>query len=230
MGGVLAGGDVAVGRHRDGDGLLDRADDVPVGLAGVHLHAGAPVHRQGRRAGLLGHAGEGHGVDAAPVPALAELHRHRHADALAHRLDDARGALHIAHQGRAVPGLDDLAHGAAHVDIHDLRAGERQRQGRGLGHDLRLMAEDLHRGGMLPLRQVAESFGLFVPVAQGAGGDHLRGGQGGALLPAEGAEGEIRHPRHGGQQHPPGQFYVSDCVHAVIRSPRRKESAGGIIC
>ena len=217
MGRVLAGEHVAVCDDGDVRRGLDLPDDVPVGLPGVHLHPGAAVDRQGVRPGLLQGFGKVHGVHAAAVPALAEFHRHGDGDRRLYGLHDPACQLRVAHQGRAVAGFDDLPHGAAHIDVQHVRPRELQRQSRRLRHDLRLVAEDLHGAGMLVLRQVQQRPGLFVLIDQSLGRDHLRGGQGRPLRPAEGAKGKVRHPGHGGQGHPALQLYVSDMDPLIVQ-------------
>ena len=149
---VRAGKDVAVCDDGDRYGAFDVADDVPVGTAGVHLHARASVHGDGGRANLLAHLRKGHGVDIAAVPAFAEFHGHGCVNSLDDRLNDAPGELRVAHECRAVAAADDLPDRAAHVDVENVRAGVFQRHGCGLGHDLRLVAEDLCGGRMLVRR------------------------------------------------------------------------------
>ena len=67
---VRAGKNVAVGDDGDRHGAFDVADDVPVGTAGVHLHARVPVHGDGCCTRLLAHLREGHGVDVSPSQPL----------------------------------------------------------------------------------------------------------------------------------------------------------------
>ena len=216
VGRVLPGEDIAVCGDGDLHRLLHFPDDVPVGPAGVHLHPGAAVDADGVRPGAFQSAGKVHGVDAAPVPALAEFHRHGHGNSFLHRLHDPSRQGRVLHEGGAVPGLHDLAHGTAHVDIQNVRAGELQCQLCPLGHDLRLVAEDLHGPGAFLRQAVEQGFGLLVPVHQGLGGDHLRGAQRRPFPAAEGAEGKVRHPRHGGQHRPSLQFDVSDFRHRSV--------------
>ena len=199
-------------------GLFDLTNDVPVGLAGVHLHPRAPVDGDGGGPRLLADLGKRHRVHAAAVPALAEFHRHRLIHSGADGLNDAPGQLRVPHKGRAVAGFDDLSHGAAHVDIQNIRPGSFQGHTGGLGHDLRLVAEDLYGAGVLVLGDIQQGFGLFIVVDQGLGADHLRGGEGRALLTADLPEGEIRHPGHGAQRQPPLEFHIADLYH-VMSSP-----------
>ena len=86
--------------------------------------------------------------------------------------------------------------------------------GRALLHTYRVAAENLGGGGVLPLPQLEQGNRLFILVAQGLGADHLSTGQARPLLPADGAEGHVGDPGHGGQSQ--GRFNVdsSDGYHA----------------
>ena len=90
---VLGRKDVPIGRNRDGDRLLDRADNIPVGCAAILLAARAAVDGYHIGSGLLAQAGKLHAVDALRVPAHAELDRDRHGHGLLDRRDDARGQV-----------------------------------------------------------------------------------------------------------------------------------------
>ena len=215
---VCAGKNVAVGDDGDRHGALDVADDVPVGAAGIHLHARAPVHGDGGRARLLAHLRKGHGVDVSAVPALAEFHGHGHIDGLDDRLDDSPGELGIAHERRTVAAADDLAHRAAHIDIQNVRTGVCQRHGRGLGHDLRLVAEDLHGGGVLVRRRPEQLLRFFIVIDQRLGAHHFRAGEGGALRAAQRAKRRIGHARHGRERERAADLDVSDLHHAISSS------------
>ena len=52
---------------------------------------------------------------------------------------------------------------------------------------------------MLAIPQLEQGDGLLILITQGLGADHLCTGQGGALLPADGAEGHISDPGHRAQ-------------------------------
>ena len=71
-------------------------------------------------------------------------------------LDYPPRKLRRLHQRRAVSGFDDLPDRAAHIYIEDIRAGISQRHTRGLGHYLRLVAEDLHGAGVFLRRDIQE--------------------------------------------------------------------------
>ena len=215
---VRAGKDVAVCDDGDRHGALDVADDVPVGTAGVHLHARASVHGDGGRARLLTHLRKGHGVDVAAVPAFAEFHGHGCIDGFDDRLNDAPGELWVAHERRAVAAADDLADRTAHVDVQNVRAGVFQRHGRGLGHDLRLVTEDLCGGRMLIRRRPEQLLRLFVMIDQRLGTHHFRAGEGGTLRAAQRAKRRIGHARHGREHERSANVHVSDLHHAISSS------------
>ena len=179
--------------------LLHRPDIVPVGGSGVHLVPGAAVDGHGGRTGLLHGLCKLHAVDGALVPAQAELHRHRALCPPDHRFGHPHRLGRVTHQAGAVPGVCHFGHGAAHIDVDDVRPGNFGGDGRPLLHAHGVAAEDLGGGGVLPLPQLQQGHGLFVLKAQGLGADHLRAGQPRPLLPADSPEGRIRHPRHGGQ-------------------------------
>src|ERR1700675_136500 len=56
--GVFGSIDVAIANYGDANGLLDGEDDVPVGVAGVALHARARVDRDSFHADGLGEFGD----------------------------------------------------------------------------------------------------------------------------------------------------------------------------
>ena len=197
--GVLRRKYIAVGDDGDAHRLLYLPDGRPVRLTGVHLGAGAAVHRDGADPRLLQHLRQLHGVDAALVPAPAHLDRHRYGTGLHHRLGDAGGLLRLLHQGGAVAVGHHLAHGAAHVDVDDRRAGHLRRDGGGLGHAPDIAAEDLGGGGALVARQLQKAAALFVLIAQGLGADQLGAAHVGAQLPADLTKRQIRDAGHGGQ-------------------------------
>ena len=153
---VRAGEYISVRGDGDTDGALHVADDVPVGASCVHLRAGTAVNHDGRRSCLLADLRKLNCVDAAVIPALAEFDR----DGLIHRghdgLDYPPRKLRRLHQRRAVSGFDDLPDRAPHIYIEDIRAGIPQRHARGLGHYLRLVAEDLHGAGVFLRRDIQE--------------------------------------------------------------------------
>src|SRR3546814_5564396 len=77
----------------------------------------------------------------------SDLERYRNVDGFHNCFDDIRGELHVAHQRRARPAVDDLAHRAAHVDVDDRGALVGGELGR-LAHFVRGAADELHRHGL----------------------------------------------------------------------------------
>ena len=105
--------------------------------------------------------------------------------------------VRVPHQARAVPGVGHLGHGAAHVDVDEVRPGHLVGDGGRLLHAHQVAAEDLGGGGVLPLPQLEQGNGLFILKAQGLGTDHFGTGQPCPLLPADGAERQVCHPAMG---------------------------------
>ena len=130
----------------------------------------------GGDAGLLQDLRKLHAVAAAHVPAPAELGGHRYVDRLHHCLHDPGGGLRLAHQGGAIAVIDDLPHGAAHVDVQHVGTGALNGDLGRFRHADGVVAEDLHRRRMLPGELLQQGEGLFVLVAQSLGGDQLRAG------------------------------------------------------
>ena len=168
--------------------------------------------------GTFADAGKFDGVDIAVVKALAEFDRDGTAGGFDDRFDDAAGKLGIAHERGAIAAFDNFADRTAHVDINDIGAGKLARHRRGLGHDLRLVAEDLDGGGMLVGRHIEKRFRLFVAVTQGLGADHLGDGVGRAFFTAELTKGKVRHARHRGESKGAPDHNSADVYH-VRSSP-----------
>ena len=147
-------------------------------------------------------------VDAALVPAQAALDGDRHVHRLSHRFHDLSRQLRSTHQAAAVAGIGHLGHGAAHVNVQKVTAGNFQSQHRRLGHDLRVVAEYLRAADAA--RIFSQELGAFlVLIHQRPGGYHLRHGHIRSQLRADGSESPIRNPRHGGEEQGVIQFYVS---------------------
>ena len=176
------------------------------------------MHGDSGCARLLAHLRKGHGVDVPTVPAFAEFHGHGHIHGLDDRLDDAPGELGIAHECRTVAAADDLAHRAAHVDVQNVRAGVCQRHGRGLGHDLRLMAEDLHGGRVLVRRRPEQLLRLFIVIDQRLGAHHFRAGEGSTLCAAQRAKWRVGHARHGRERERAADLDITDLHHVISSS------------
>ena len=210
-GGVLAGEHVPVGDDGDGEGLLDLPNVVPIGGAGVHLHLGPAVEGDGGHPHGFQHLGQVQADDVPLVPAQAHLHGDGGAPGPAdHRLGHPAGLVQVPQQAGAVPVVGHFGHGAAHVDVDDVRVGHLPDDGSPLLHAGQVAAEDLHPAGVLLRAQLHEGEGLFILIAQGFGADHLGDGVGRPQLPADGAEGQVGDPRHGGQHQGRGDMDRTD--------------------
>ncbi len=62
---------------------------------------------------------------------------------------------------------------------------------------------------------------IFVVIKNGLGADHLHADQPGSHPAAQQAEGQVRHPCHGGQYHVIVQRHIADCKlsHRLILCP-----------
>ena len=209
---VRAAAHVAVAEHRHRHALLHLPDDAPVRMPGVLLHAGAPVHRDGRRARLLTDLRHLHGVDVLRIPARANLHRHRNVHCVHHGPHDAADLLRVAHQRAALAVSGDLRCGTAEVEVEKIEAcGDKLL--RRVRHDLRIAAKQLKRGDSLP-RQPGQQLPGVAVLAAGVDpalrGEHLAHAPGRALLMAQQAHGRVAHPRHWRERRARRQLQFSD--------------------
>ena len=205
---------VAVRKNGNVHSALYVADNVPVGNAGIHLHSGASVNGNSGRACLLTHFRKFNGVCAALIPALAELDGDRNTCAADNRLNNFLSLVYILHKGAAVAAGDDLADGAAHVDVNNISAGDFLGYPRSLFHDLGVVSEDLSGAGMLVFRNLKKAFGFLVVIYESLCTYHFRAGIGSAVLPAYLPEGKVRYPRHRGEGEFSVYFNVSDFDHS----------------
>ena len=198
--GVLRGEDVSVARHRDVERVLDPADDAPVGLAAVILLPRAPVHGDHRSARFLHAQGERHRVHRMGfVETDAHLDGDRFAGRFHRRLHQFLCQRRALQQRRTFAVLDDLRHGAAHVEVDaDVRAVfqlfRRELQHQWFGTE----QLDAHR--TFALMDAQQVFRVGVAVIQPLRGDHLREGHRSALFEADAPERAVRHPRQGRQR------------------------------
>ena len=94
-----------------------------------------------------------------------------------------------------------------------------------LCHADRVTAEDLGGGGVFSLPQLEQRNGLFILKAQGLGADHLGTGQPRPLLPADGTERQVCHPRHRGQRQRDMDLDSSDFNHGDLLEIKHTEWA-----
>ena len=152
--------------HRDGERGDELGGEVVVGHALV-LHGGrARVEADARDAGLLDEPPRH--VDALGLAALAagaQLDRDREAGALARGDRDRHGRVGVAEHRGARAGLADLGHGAAHVEVDDVRAGARDGRRR-RAHDRRGRGR---RAGRRPARPRARAGGSAAARCRSSG-------------------------------------------------------------
>lgn len=76
---------------------------------------------------------------------------------------------------------------------------------------------------MLPLSQLEQGDRLFILIAQSLGADHLGAGQSRPLLPADGTERQVCHPRHRGQRQRDMDLDSSDFNHGDLLEIKHTE-------
>ena len=97
--------------HHGGDaGQVDRAAEA--------LLARAAMHKNGGHARLFQHARQVRRRQILLIPTQPHFRRHGNFHRLDHAAHQARRWLQFRHHGRAAAHAADLAHRAAHVDIH----------------------------------------------------------------------------------------------------------------
>ncbi len=170
-------------------------------LAGVHLLRRAGVERERGRA-RVDELRADLQAGARPVrKAAAHLHRDRKRDRIRDRLDDRARAGRLLQAVRTGAGLRHLAHGAAEVDVDDVRARVLDHP-RSLGHDAGLRAEDLHRERMLVGGDAQVPERALVLVGEAGAADHLRADEPGAETTTLAAKRLHAHACHGRQNEP----------------------------
>ena len=163
--------------------------------ASVHLLAGAAVHGDGGDARLLGGFGDGEDVFAAFAIAEAGFQGNRHAGRRHHGAQDVAHQFLVLQQGTARQHIAHLLHGAAHVDVDDLRALFHVVTRR-LGHFLRVAARNLHRAYARFTGKIAAVQAFFRLPQRGVAVEHLADRIARAKLPRQRAEGLVGNPRH----------------------------------
>ena len=179
--------------------VLHLADQRPVGFAAVHLGPCAAVYRERRDADILQAQGYLLDVLRLVVPAQAGFHGHGFPDRFHDPPRHFDHQRHVAHHARSGAPPRDLLHGAAEVDVDDVRAG-RFGHARRLDHRFDQMAVELdaHR----TLRVVDfEFFERLGRIAyQPVGRDEFRVNHVGAEPLAHVAERRVGHVLHRRQQ------------------------------
>jgi len=216
---------IATGDDRNAQHLHKAPRAPMVGLAGEALGDGPGMHRDRRHADLLKARPQLQVALIAVVAPGADLARHRHPGRLHNGLRDGHCAVRVAHEGRPAPGLEDLRHGAAHVDVDDVRARAFQ-VGDGIGHGLGLGAEDLE--GYRVLARVAGKQGEALGVVAGKALDrhHLRAHQVRPRTVTQYAQRQVREPCHRPEYQRSGKLNVANLQpsHVGVHSPKSSAS------
>ena len=115
---------------------------------------------------------------------------------LRHRGDDRRGVRRLAHQAAAGVVLRNLRHRASHVHVDDVGAHPLDDLG-GVGHLLRIAAEDLNRDRPFFLGELGVLERPVDAADQPFGAHHLGDDETAAAVPLdEAAEGRVGHAGH----------------------------------
>src|SRR5579872_3546351 len=200
LAGAFRGGDIAIDDDRDGDRLLHLANKGPIGASLIELAAGAAMDGHHADAAFLRDPREAWRVAVRLVPAGAHLECHRQFDGAHHRLEDARGLAFVAHQCRTGMAVHHLLDRTAEIDVDEGGAAifiELRR----LRHHRRLAAGELHRHRVFLRRGRGHQHGLAGLPDHRLARDHLGNHQPHPLLLHQAAKRQVRHPRHGRQNH-----------------------------
>ena len=210
---------VTIADDRDVYGRHHLRNHRPVSLSLIEVLPRPAMHGDRGSASFFDRACKLYAVLRVPRPSETHFHGDRHMDGLCHRLHDGLGQRDILHQRRAIAILDHLLHGAAHIDIDDVRPclfhflrTER--------HDLRIASEELQCDRMLSGIDLQHILGLFIFIIQALGTDHFRCRQCRSHAVGDDAIREITHARHRGEQRPAVQQDAADAWFLVhVDSP-----------
>ena len=78
----------------------------------------------------------------------------------------------VLHQSRTIAVFNDFLYRTAHIDIDDIGTGFFN-DGSGLGHDVRVRAENLHRQRVFPVFDVEQFCRMLIAVADALGAYHF---------------------------------------------------------
>ena len=182
-------------------------DERPVGIALVHLAAGAAVDGKGGDAGVLQTLGQLHDDLRALVPSQACLHGHRFADGFDNRPGDGDHLIGLAHHPAAGSAPGYLRDRAADVDVDEVSAVAAGDFRRAVGHPGRVhhgfgqVAVDLDAHGRLFVGSHHLCDGLPGVADESVRGDELRVDHRSAGFMAQDTEGRVRHVLHRSQKH-----------------------------
>ena len=220
--------DIAVGDDRDRDGVLHRPDRRPVGATLVELTPRAAVDHHHAHPGAFGPLRQFGGVEVAVIPAQPGLQRDRHLHRARHRLDQPQRQVQVAQQGRSAQARRHPLGRAAHVDVDDARPLPFA-PARGLGHQRRFAARQLHAGRHFVKAQFRPCPRLGPRPQHLVTGDHLAHYQPRAEPPHQPAERQIGDSRQRSQQD--RRMDVDGAKgqgHGCFPSPLREQLAPGV--
>ena len=170
------GVDVAVADHRNPHRLGHRGDDVPVGLPGVSLGAGAAVHGEAADAGIFEASGIVRRIDRLFVPAGADFGRDgQRRDGADDGGGDGGEEGAVAEEGGSAVFANHLVDRAAEVEVDEVGLfpiNDRSGAPREL---FGFTAEELDSERMLFGGGVDELFGALVAVQDTLGRDKFGG-------------------------------------------------------
>ncbi len=192
--GIFSRFDVAVHQQGQRNRLADPRDRAPIRLSLVELLAGAPMHRDERKAMRLGPPREFGRVEAGMVPSKTHFERDGDGNGAFNGGDQAFRMVEITHQRRARPAIDHAFGGATHVDVNDIRARGLGHAGP-LGHGVRRAARELHHMQAKPPALGAQAR-FFLAGRELVGCDHFAHHHAGTEILGDLSEGMIRHARH----------------------------------
>ncbi len=160
---IVDGADVAVSDDRDADARVafHAADERPVGLAGIHLRARAPVDGEGFDAAVLeafgqfdderavvgagdGERGVEHGRS---VPAEPRFHGYGSSDGTHDSPRDVEQKRHVSQHSRACAFARHFFYGATEIQVDEIGRGLLFDDLRGIGNGNRVATVDLNAYG-----------------------------------------------------------------------------------
>src|SRR5579863_8553055 len=196
--GVFRSVDIAIADHWNLHRLLHGGDDTPIGGAGVALLACPGMYRNDLYTNAFCHFRDIHRYNRVFVPTRSQLDRKWDANGGTNGSENVAEQRKIPQQAGAA-ALDDFLGRAAQIDVHGVVAEVFDHAG-GIGHDLRICAEELRGDGMLVFLkiEITERLGGAAGDAFGAG--ELRHEQAATAEAAnDAAEKRVRHASHRGK-------------------------------
>ena len=123
--GFLGGGDIAISDNRNTDAgiALYLANERPVGLAGVHLTAGAAVDGKRLDAAVLQLFGQCGDDELFLVPSQPGLHGDGRVDGLHHLAGDFQKQFGFLQHPRSCPFAGHFLYRTAEVQVYHIRVG-----------------------------------------------------------------------------------------------------------